>query len=133
MGDAEHQAIRDMFAAFNESGPEAMLDCVDPEAELITPAELASQPGTWKGHDGIRAYFESFFEAMEAITVHPEHFEDVGDWVVVDLRVSFKGRASGLEAEQVVPCRVAVRDGKVFRVMFAPTRDETIADARAGA
>lgn len=131
MGEADHQTIRDGFEAFNEQGTESMLAYVAEDVRLITPAELSSEPGTWEGHDGLRAYWDSFYEVMEEIRTEPENLEDAGDWVVGDLRVTFKGKGSGIEAQQIVPARVRLADGKLSVIKFERTREECIAAALA--
>ena len=40
---------------------------IHPEFEVTTPQSLASEPDTYRGHEGIRRYFDSFYEAMENV------------------------------------------------------------------
>ncbi|MBM3667165.1 MAG: nuclear transport factor 2 family protein [Actinobacteria bacterium] len=59
MSEADLQTLRAAFEAFNYRGTEAFIPCVHPEAVFTTPPELSSEPDTYRGHDGVRRYFDS--------------------------------------------------------------------------
>ena len=49
---------------------------------MTTPPGLAAEPDTYRGEEGIRRYWESFYEVMEEIHVEPAgEFEEIEDWV----------------------------------------------------
>ena len=123
MADSDAEIIERAYAAFNADGTEALIAHLTPDFVLTTPAELASEPGTYKGHDGVRRYFNSFYEAMEEIRIEPVAFHEAGDWTVVELAVSFRGRTSGVEGEQPVVASVRIADGRASEMTFHPTLD----------
>ena len=53
---------------------EALLPFIHPDFEVTTPAGLAAEPDTYRGPEGIRRYFESFYEAMDEVGFEPEEF-----------------------------------------------------------
>ncbi len=63
--------MREAFRAFSEGGVEAFIPYMHPEGEFTTPPELASEPDTYRGHEGVRRYWASFYEVMDEIKVDP--------------------------------------------------------------
>jgi ketosteroid isomerase-like protein len=108
--------LRDAFEAFNRDGAEAIIEIVDPEFEAVAPPELTVEPDTYRGPQGIRRYFDSFYEVMEEVHFYPEEFIDAGDKVVVPMVLSAKGRGTGIEAEQRIVQVWTIRGGKAIRV-----------------
>ena len=121
------EIIERAYAAFNADGTEALIAHLPPDFVLTTPAELASEPGIYKGHDGVRRYFDSFFEVMEEIRIEPVAFHEAGDWTIVELAVVFRGRMSGVEGEQPVVASVLITDGKASEMTFHPTLEAAMA------
>ena len=70
---------RAVFALINEEGLEAALPFIDPEFEMTTPPNLATEPDTFVGHDGLRRWFDSFQEAMDGIQIVPIKLREAGD------------------------------------------------------
>ena len=78
MAESNVEIVRAAFEAFNEGGPEAFIPFIHPDVEFSTPSDLASEPDTYRGHDGVRRYWDSFFEIMDEIKVEPR-VDDRGD------------------------------------------------------
>jgi ketosteroid isomerase-like protein len=123
------EAARRGFEALERGGVEAFLDFIDPEFETTTPPELTVEPATYKGREGLRHYFESFYEIMEEVRFEPEEFIDAGDQVVVPARLVARGRDTGIEAVQQLAMVWTIRDGKGLRVDTYATRAEALAAA----
>jgi ketosteroid isomerase-like protein len=119
-------AVKAGFEALDQGGVEALLGFIDPEFETTTPPELSVEPGTYRGHDGLRRYFESFYEVMEEIRFEPDDFIDAGDRVVVPVRLIARGRDTGIEAEQALAFVWTLRDRKAIRLESYPTRAEAL-------
>jgi ketosteroid isomerase-like protein len=122
--------LREGFAAFNREGVEAILELVAPDFEAETPPELSVEPDTYRGHAGVRRYFESFYEAMDKVEFQPERFVAVGELVVVPITLRARGRTTGIETEQRVVQVWELLGEKAIRVEVFPTVDEAIAAAR---
>ncbi len=124
---AEHdntKLVRDAFEAVNRDGWQAILPLIDPEFELTTPPELAMEPDTYRGHAGVRRYFESFEDAMDDIRIVPDgEFLAAGDKVFFPFRLSARGRETGIEAEQRAFQVWTLRDGKGLRAEVFATRE----------
>jgi uncharacterized protein len=123
-------AVRRGFEALARGGVEELLPFIHPDAELITPPGLAVEPQTYHGHDGLRRYFDSFYEVMEEVRVEPEAFIEEGELVIVPFQVIAKGRATGIEAAQRGVQLWELRGGQGIRVEVFATIDEARAAAR---
>jgi ketosteroid isomerase-like protein len=121
--------VRRGFEALARDGVEALLDFIDPEFEATTSPELSPEPSTYRGHEGLRRYFDSFYEVMEEIRFEPEEFIDAGERVVVPVRLVARGRGTGIEAEQRLAMVWTLREGKAVRLDTYPTKAEALAAA----
>jgi ketosteroid isomerase-like protein len=129
--DENVEIMRAGMAAFEEGGVEALLTFVHPEFEMTTPANLAAEPDTYRGHDGMRRYFESFYDAMDEVSFAPSELIPAGDAVVVPMTLRARGRTTGIETEQAVVTTWWLRDGKAIRVDIFATFDEALEAAQA--
>jgi ketosteroid isomerase-like protein len=132
MPEENVEILRRGYAALAEGGVEEMLELTDPEFELVTPSSLASEPGTFRGHEGVRAWFGSFEGAMEGVRLEARRMEEFGDNVLVETVLRARGRATGIETEQVAFLVWTVRDGLVVRGEAYADREEALEAARSG-
>ena len=121
------------FEAFNESGVEGILPFIHPEFEATTPPNLASEPDTYRGHDGIRRWFDSFDEVMDDIRWEGHEFHEVGDRVVVEFTLRARGKTTGLDFGQDAVMVWWLRDRKAIRLELYQTLDEALAAAKGSA
>jgi ketosteroid isomerase-like protein len=113
MSHVNVEIMRSAYAALAEQGVEAILAFADPEFEATTPASLASEPDTYRGHEGVRRYFGSFGDAMEGVYLEGREFTSAGDKVLVDTKLHARGRTTGIETEQRAFLVWTLRDGLV--------------------
>ncbi len=85
MSQENAEIMRRAYAALEKQGVEEMLAFTHPDFEMITPASLASEPDTYRGHDGVRRYFDSFGDAMEGVYLEGLEFIPAGDKVMTVL------------------------------------------------
>jgi ketosteroid isomerase-like protein len=116
MSQENVEIVRGAYAALAEQGVEAVLAFIDPEFEATTPSSLASEPDTYRGHEGVRRYFGSFGDAMEGVYGEGQEFTSVGDKVLVDTKLHARGRTTGIETVQRAFVVWTLRDGLVTRV-----------------
>ena len=110
------ETLRRLFEALNSGDIGRFLALTQPEFEGEVPPELSAEPDTYRGHDGIRRYFQSFADAMDEIRFHPDRFWDTGESVAVAVRVTAKGRRTAIPVEQQFALLWTFRDGKAIRV-----------------
>ena len=107
-----------------------------PDATLATTASDRLRldiDTSYRGRDGVRAALETYQEVFSDFSYEPEWLIDVGDnRFAMLLHHDVRGRASGIEVEQLSAHRLELRDGLVVReeITTAPATDwETIAHA----
>lgn len=118
------------FEAFNERGVDGILPFIHPEFEATTPPNLASEPDTYRGHDGIRRWFDSFDEVMDGIRWDAHDFQQAGDKVVVEFTLRARGKTTGLDFGQDAVMVWSMRDGKAIRVELFESLDDALRAAQ---
>jgi ketosteroid isomerase-like protein len=126
MSQKNIETLRRGVEAFNSADIGRILAFAHPDFEAIVPPELSAEPDTYRGHDGVRRYFESFQDVMEEIRFEPERFWDVGESIVVVMRVTAKGKQTAIEVEQRVAQRWTFRDGKALRIQTYPSLPDAL-------
>jgi ketosteroid isomerase-like protein len=126
MSEESVELVRRVFEAYNSGDIGRIVAMTDPEFEGEIPPELSAEPDTYRGHDGIRRYFESFQDAMQEIRFHPERIWDAGDSAVVILRLTAKGRQTAIPVEQRLALAWTFRDGRALRVRAYATREQAL-------
>ena len=120
------EIVRRAHAALAEEGVEAALVFADPDCESTTPPSLASEPDTYRGHEGIRRWFGSFGDAMEGVYLEGLEFTASGDKVLVDTKLHARGRATGIETEQRAFVVWTLREGLVTRLAAFAERGQAL-------
>jgi uncharacterized protein len=120
------EAARRGFEALDRGGVEEFLDFINPEFEMTTPADMTVEPATYRGHDGMRRYFESFYEIMDEVRFEPQEFIDADDRVVVPARLVARGRDTGIEAVQLLTMVWTLREGKAIGCETYATKEEAL-------
>jgi ketosteroid isomerase-like protein len=110
------EIVRQILEAFNSEDIELILALTHADFELEVPPALSAEPDIYRGHDGMRRYWESFQDAMDEIRIRPERLCNAGEAVVADMRVTAKGRRTAIAVEQRTVGLWTISDGKVIRV-----------------
>ena len=123
------EIVRGGFEAFNARGVEGILPLIDPDFEATTPPELAAEPSTYRGEEGVREWFDSFDEVMDEIRWDAREFHAVGDRVVVEFTLRARGESTGLDFGQEAVMVWTLRDGRAVGITLHPTLEEALAAA----
>jgi ketosteroid isomerase-like protein len=121
------EIVKRGYEALAAGGFEEWLPLFDPEFEMTTPAALASEPGTYRGPEGVRRWFDEFYEAMDEVRLEPHEFREVGEWVVVTFSIVARGRSTGLKVEQRAVQAWRLRDGRAYRLELFADLDTALA------
>ena len=116
MSRENFETVRRANAAFNSGDIECILGLMHPDIETAVGPELSAEPDTYRGHDGIRRYFDSFEDAMDEIRFHQEGFREADGSVIVAVRLTAKGRFTGIQVEQHLGQVWTVRHGKAIQI-----------------
>jgi ketosteroid isomerase-like protein len=129
VAESNLEVVKRGYEALASGGYEDWLPFFDSEFEMTTPAALASEPGTYRGQEGIRRWWQEFYEAMEGVRLEPHEFHEVGELVVVPFTIHARGRATGLETQQRAAQVWHLRDGKAIRLELFGELEEAMAAA----
>jgi ketosteroid isomerase-like protein len=127
------EIVRRGFEALSEGGVEALLPFIHPEFEVTTPPQFAAEPDTYRGHEGIRRYFDSFYDAMDEVRFEAGEFRDAQGRVIVPTKLIARGRTTGIETQQDVVLVWSLRDGLAIRVEVYATLEEALEGTGANA
>jgi ketosteroid isomerase-like protein len=117
--------IIEAFSLLNSENYERALELVHPDFEMVTPADIASEPDTYTGPAGVRRWWESFLESMEWVRIGVEEVHPVDDHrVILQFVMHTRGRASGIETDQRAVGLGEARDGLMFRLAFFTTVEQ---------
>ena len=125
MSQKNMEIVRAAHDAWNKGDIRSVLDRLDPEVEWWENPDV--YPGLdrlYVGHDGFLKRERDAFDAWESFKIADEEFIDAGESVVVSLRVTGKGRHSGIEVATTVYECFTVRNGKVVRRSLHASREE---------
>jgi ketosteroid isomerase-like protein len=98
MSQEKVDLVRRAYEVF-DTDLDALLRLLDPEIEWVSPSD-AIEPGTKRGHAGVRSAFAATAMAWDRPTHQPEEVTDAGDSVLVKVTFRGHGRSSGMEAER---------------------------------
>jgi ketosteroid isomerase-like protein len=114
--------------AFNRLDLDAATVGLDPEVEL---REWPEAPGSqsYRGVDGVRRAFDTWFETWEWMTIEIEEIRPVGDRVLFTLHQRAKGRTSAAEVEVRSHNVYTFRDGLVTLAELFIDRENALAAA----
>jgi ketosteroid isomerase-like protein len=126
VADADIEVVRAGFAALSEDGVEGLIRFIHPQFETTTTPQFSAEPDTYRGHDGIRRYFDSFYDAMDEIRFEPGEFRDAGGRVIVPVTLTARGRTTRIEVKQEVVMAWTVRDGQAVGLELFATLDEAL-------
>jgi ketosteroid isomerase-like protein len=82
--------------------------------------------GRYRGLEGVRSWMLDLYAAWERMDLNCEELIDAGEQVIAVLSVRGRGRVSGIELEYHPAGVWTVREGKIVRVVWFPTRDEAL-------
>jgi ketosteroid isomerase-like protein len=81
---------------------------------------------TYRGHRGLRRWYEEANEEWEELTVDPYEFHESGNHLVIFLRAIGRGRGSQVPVEAEIVHLAEFRDGKFTRLYGFSDREEAL-------
>jgi len=125
------ELARNSIEAFNRRDLSAVLEYFARDAEWW-PLRSATE-GPYRGHDGIRAWFDDTAEQFEYMRATVDDVREHGDVVVVFGRLQIKGRQSGAPVDMPrITWLLRVVDDKVVWGKTYSDREEALAESGLG-
>ena len=103
-----------MTAAINRRDIDEVLALSDPDVEFIPRILEVEGGGSYRGHDGVRSWWENLFGVWPDFYAEVEEVRDRGDMTVARVRMSGQGIASEATTGQTSWVVNEWRDGKVI-------------------
>ncbi len=125
MSQADIETLRLGYEAFSQGDWDVATRLAHPEFELQT-ADRAVNPGTYRGAEAARRFFEDLFEPFEEVIIEPEEFYERGDQIVVFLVARFRPTGSGAFVENRIGHLWTMREGKFARLAIFPRREDAL-------
>ena len=129
MSEENVALVKRVIAAHERGDFEAVFAAYDPEIEWHggTLDMAAGFEPAYYGHDGVRKFWRTWFEAWETVSFDYEEFHDAGDVVVTILSQRVRGRTTGIEFDwNSYGQNWTIRNGKIVRVEFYAERREAL-------
>ena len=118
MSQENVEIVRRGYERYAAGDLEGAADLIADEATLSDAGGLGiadSAAGSRFGPQGFLRAAEEAREAFENYLVEPEEFIDTGNAVIVPVRISGRGRGSGVKLDMYLVHLWVLRDGKAMR------------------
>jgi ketosteroid isomerase-like protein len=112
MAKGDVDAVRRFYAAWTAGDLDAMLSEVDPEVEAQPVLGLLYERPSYRGHSGIRRWFDEVNDLWDDFECHVEATHEVDGAVIAFLRLVAHTRGRASDARIAVVCHF--RDGKIL-------------------
>jgi ketosteroid isomerase-like protein len=115
MSQENVEIVRRSFDAIGRGDIDALLELYDPEIEFKPLTGTRVETGGYRGHEGVRQYFEEADEVWDQVSPVAGEVRTTGDEVLVFGHCSIRGRASQIDTDSPCFWVITVRDGKITR------------------
>jgi ketosteroid isomerase-like protein len=119
MSGSNVEVVREVLRRFNDDR-ESLYELLAEDFVVEIPASLSAEPDVYEGHAGARRYLEGFEGQLEDVRFVPLAIHDLGEQVIVELVLTGRGAASGIEVEMRSAVVHWIEDGKVRRILPCP-------------
>ena len=121
MSKQNAEIVREMYGLFNRGDIDAALRLLHPQPELNQAPEVVDA----EAYVGLEAFLRGmtlFMAEWDDVSLEPQDVDEVGDFVLMRVRVSGRGKSTGLEMTTQFFHAWAFRDGKPWRCFVRSTR-----------
>jgi ketosteroid isomerase-like protein len=129
MSQENVEIVRRVFDAVANRDSASILALYDPDVVIDfsdgTLADRIGQGGTYRGHDGLRAFDQELRDAFDDFETNCEELIEAGPRVLSVSRYRARGRRSGLEIDGPLQFGIwTIRNGTIIRVDWFDEREE---------
>jgi ketosteroid isomerase-like protein len=104
------------YSALNDRDVDAVLELFADDAEYLPFNVSVLEGGSYRGHDGIRKFFDEAGDTWAYLLAEPQTYKTVGSHVVVTGHLRARGKHSGVEVHSPAAWLWTIRDGKAARM-----------------
>jgi ketosteroid isomerase-like protein len=126
MSEENVKLLHGVFDAFNRRDIDAFLTLCDPDVEFISYWLQVEGGGSYRGHDGVRDWWERLLEVYPDFTAEVEDVRDLGDRTIT--RVCFHGHgvASDVPIGQTMWQVAEFRHGQIIGWRFVTSEVDAL-------
>jgi ketosteroid isomerase-like protein len=128
VSETDIETLRLGYQAVSRGDWDSPAQFAHPEFELQT-AERIVNPGTYRGVEAVRRFFEDLFAPFDEVVVEPEEFFVRGDRIVVFVATRLRPAGSSAVVENRIGHLWTMRDGKAVRLQIFPRREDALGAA----
>jgi ketosteroid isomerase-like protein len=125
MSQENVEIVRQVYERLNRGDVEGVVALCD-EDFLMDMSERVFNPDTYKGHDGVRRFYDGVMDAWESYRWDVEEARKGDDWVVAMLRCRGQSREAGPGVDWRVAWFWRLRQGKAVFVRFYRQRADAL-------
>jgi ketosteroid isomerase-like protein len=129
MSEENVERFQRATAAINQHDIDALLALTDPDVELIPRLAEVDGGGPYRGHDGLRSWWENLFGVWPDFKSEVVEVRDLGAVTVARVRMSGQGIASEAATDQTSWVVTEWRDGKAIWWRVFQSEAEALAAA----
>ena len=126
MADSNLDVVRDFYAAWNDKDVDRVLEAFDPDVELWPLILPLVSTDVYRGREGVARWFGELNSRFAETRAQPEQVVEVGDQVIVFLRVVARER-DGTELDARIANVMTMRDGRILE-FEGREADDTLED-----
>ena len=133
MADSRYELVQQVCADWSRGDLEAAITFIDENASWEPSGRFIGSGETYRGHDGVRRFWDIFREPWESISLEPLDFTEVDqERILTRTRFRGTGRASGLVTETELYVIWTIANGKLSRYQSFADRDRALEAAGDG-
>lgn len=117
------EVVRRSVEALTAGHVKAALELCDPDVEVQESPRWPDRK-TYRGHEGAMQAYETMLDAFEDVRFEAEDLIEIGDQVVVFIKVHGRGKGSGVETEARIAYLYSVHGGRIVRIRIYDDRIE---------
>ena len=125
MSQENVEVVREMYEAFNRGDLEGALKLLHPQPELHQAPEVVDAE-VFIGLEAFLRGMSLFMEDWDDPRLEPQDLDEVGDCVLLRVRVSGRGKASGIQMTTEFFHSWTLREGKPYRCFVRSTREDAL-------
>ena len=127
VADADVELITRMLREWNSGDVEALLEVFDPEVEVRPALRTFLASTVYRGHDGVRTWFEETNEPWAELQAEPERFIGAAGRTVVVIALHARVPGGRVDVGGEIGHVVTIRDGKIVHLDGYDEPDAAIA------
>lgn len=124
MSETDVDVVRSLAEAFNRRDVEAFLELCDRGIEWFPAVSGGVEGRSYRGLDGMRAYFDDVADAWEQFEFEEGEYRDLGERVLALGEMHARGRGGGVSLDQPAALVFELHAGKCLRARSFTSHEE---------